>query len=127
VTNKVQRPSKVRIGVRTYAIKYLNDDQWHAGDHQDDERGECNNVTGTISVRAKVGEWSHDEPQVREILWHELMHACASTSMAWNTWDMMDKSRLTYDDMEEWMVGGWSPVQLKMMMDNPALMRYLLS
>lgn len=123
----VQRPKNIRVGVRTYGISYLNDEQWEEGGHDPNERGVCNNVLGMIYVLETVGEWAHDEPQIKEILWHEAMHAVASTSMAWNVWDMLDKANMTYDDMEEYLVGGWSPVQLKMMHDNPEFVKWVMA
>jgi hypothetical protein len=124
----MQRPTKVRLGVRTYQIKYLQDEEWVEQGHDESQRGVCNNILGVIFIRKTVGEWVMDEDGLRETVFHEVMHAVASCSMTWNSWDIVRKRvRDDYDSVEEFIVGGWSPTMLAMLRDNPDLRKWLMA
>lgn len=123
----VKRPGEVLVLHRNYNIQWVPDKHWSKQGLDKANRGQTDTVTGDIYVRMEWEGSNAHEDVLREVLLHEIMHAIGSACMWWNTWDIIDrKKRKDYHEIEECLISTWTPVLLKTMNDNPAVMAYLL-
>lgn len=121
----VPRPDHVRLGTRTYDIRWLSEEEWP---HEDNgQRGVTKHVTQEIIIRLAPDHEVAKDEQFREVLVHEILHAVSSCSMAWNVWDVINRDvRDDFNQVEEVLVGLWAPWLLGVFKDNPGVMAYLL-
>lgn len=113
----MSRPSKVKVGHLTYTIEWTSEEDWPA-EHSGDG-GLTFNHSARILVRLGDKDAS---PQVhREILLHEIMHACWAVSMVCHT----NWREVASDDVEETAIRFSSPVLLDVLRSNPTVARFL--
>lgn len=113
------RPTSVKIGYITFGIEYLSDDQWKEKEFSDDDGGRCFGAEATIFVRdnGKI-----DQIHIREILLHEILHACFySSGLA------IEDNLRVQENIEEHVVWRVSPVLLDTLRSNPEVSRFLES
>lgn len=100
-------PSKIKIGPRTYDIKYVEDLR-----SEDDKQihGQCHPDELTISLH--TGQKKNTE---QDSVMHEVLHG------------IFNLIHLHMPDLEENIVCRMSPVLLGVIKENPKLVRYLVS
>lgn len=116
-SSSTKRPDAVRVGYMIFDVKYLSEKQWKAADLDDQDAGNCEGWKGLIRIRLQ-GDEQH-ETATRELLMHELLHAC------WYVAGLFATDLRKLDDVEEDIVRVTSPVMLQVLRDNPDLMAYL--
>lgn len=127
----IPRPDVVIVGHRTYRILWHEQSEWKKRGLDDGNRGFTQHAAGLIHLRLSFeedeGENRASECMLREILLHELLHACSSVSMVWNAWDALKHDeQVDYGTTEELINAAQSPVLLTVIKQNPMLMAYLL-
>lgn len=111
------RPTRIKVGYLTFNVDYLTEAGWKKAGHDDDAGGHMEGYTGTISVRVQSAKQHED--CTREILLHEIMHAC------WYVAGFFSENLKEFDDIEESSILRTSPILLSVLQDNPDLMAYL--
>jgi hypothetical protein len=107
------------MGYMDVTVRWLDDKAWKEAGLADNEGGQFDGAGATISVRLAEGQ--HDI-HLREILLHEVLHACYYVSGI----SVNDDPRVV-PDIEEFTVARVSPVLLEILRDNPALSKFLES
>src|SRR5688572_10519908 len=109
----VPKPDLLKVGHRTYAIKWLLDSEWKAHALDPDNRGESHHTTQTIYVRLDMEDDEAHKDMLQEVLLHETLHCVTNTSMVWNMWDNLRSDREEFSLVEEWIVGAQAPILLQ--------------
>lgn len=123
----VSRPDSVIVAHRTYHIHWLEQDQWIAEGIDDGLRGWTEHASGRILIRLSFEDARSADDMLREIVLHEILHACTSVSMVWNSWGPLDNEKCQeFATIEELIIGAMSPVLLRVLLDNPNVLAYLL-
>lgn len=112
------RPTQVKVGHLTFTIEYLTDEEWEARGLPDGDGGQTNGSRATILLRTP--EYMH-HVHLREVLTHELLHACFYSSMM----TLEDNLRIQ-PDIEEHIVGRVSPILMDLLTHNPRVTAFLL-
>jgi hypothetical protein len=115
------RPRKARVGHLTFSITWVKEADWaglkdRIGSEVEDAGGLTNGVTEDIFVRLND---NITENNLKEVLLHELMHACYYVSM--KNYDNLFKE----EDAEEALIRYISPHLLSVLRDNAPVRRYL--
>lgn len=116
-TAKSRRPSKVKVMMITYVIRWLNEDEWFTERYDNEEVGRTERSRGVISIRI---DSQSNEDSLKEVLVHELLHCCTEMSST-------AKFLKEVGDPEEFWVAQVSPVLTTVLKENPALVAYLTS
>ena len=117
MSEKVRRPTRVKVLTMKYTIRWLNEDQWYAERYPDDALGLTERDKALVSLRADA---TANEESMRATLLHELLHCCTQATR-------LDKYITQVEDPEEFFIGQMSPVLMSVLNDNPNVVAYLLS
>lgn len=119
-TVKLRRPTKVKIGYQTFAVRYLKEHEWLTQGHDEHEGGSSWWGTGVINVRLENGTEQVKEVCLREVLLHEILHQCYEVGN-------LNKAPLPTDPdvAEEQIVGMLSFPLLQVLQDNPSVFAYI--
>lgn len=118
-TARVTRPNKVKVGPWTYTIKWMNDKEWLDDGHNDNWGGESDHEGTTIYMRITE---RRGEGSLKETLLHEIQH-CVWTVVALNHFPKPPKG----DDIDEYVIASTTPVLYAALLDNPHVVKYLMS
>jgi len=114
----LSRPQRVKVGYIPFEVEYLDDEQWRKRGLEEGDGGNLFGYKGSILVR--TFDELH-ENNVREVLLHEVLHACAYISGL-----SVEGEYHRLDDVEETFVARISPVLLDVLRSNPSLLKYLV-
>jgi hypothetical protein len=114
-----KRPIELRVGYLHFTVEYLSDQEWEKRGLDGEDGGQTNGSACTIVIRDSEGM---NEIHVKEILLHEVLHACFYSSGM-----TIEASFREQRDIEEYVVGRCTPVLLQTFRDNPDLSLYLES
>lgn len=112
----MSRPRKVTINGVEWSITYKKKKAWKTDKHGKGNSGETYAATFSIYVLIE----SINENNVREVLQHELMHACLASSGG--TYVM---TYIKIEDAEEVLIGTLSGTFIAMVRNNPEVREYL--
>lgn len=113
----MKRPTEVYIGWMQWRIRWVRSTAKWCADNSEDDAGSCHVMQGRIDIRVVDG---YPEDVYRQLLMHELLHACWHVSSTEGT-------HIKRKEWEEVRVGLISPVLLAMLRDNPKVTKYLRS
>jgi hypothetical protein len=115
MAERPKRPTKVLVGGLVYRVKYDEASLKAAKARElEDLNGHCANDQLLITVDGSMAE-----PNVREILLHEILHACHWAAGA-------PLTLMKEDDPEEGLVRVLSPRLMGVLRNNPDVLEYLL-
>lgn len=113
-----KRPTSLKIGWMDFEVRYLDDEEWTAEPSlSEGDGGQCDGAIAVISIR--LAEHQHDI-HVKEILLHEVMHACFYACGI-----TVNEDLRTVPDIEEHVVFRTAPFMLGVLRDNPDLAAFL--
>lgn len=116
MADKKGRPTEVDICGWRWTIEWLKPKDWASEDNG------LSGVTYAMHLQIKILLSPNIHPEVlREVLFHELMHACVATSG--HTYGL---KHIKNKDVEEVMIQGLSPALLAVLHNNSEVRRYLL-
>jgi hypothetical protein len=113
-----KRPTNVKVGYIDFMIHYLSDEEWKERDLDEKDGGQMHGAGAEIFVRDAKGQ--HELHQ-REILLHEIMHACVYVS------GLIFENYRTLEDIEETFIMRTSPVLIDVLKSNPDVTKFILS
>lgn len=103
----------------TYTIEWVSEKKWLQIDDET-KAGTCWYALGAIRIRLENHGHPHHEDVLRELLLHEILHAC------WNDTAMDTHGQISKDELEEWVVGCLTPPLIQVLSDNPRVADYIL-
>lgn len=110
------RPSSALINGQEWKITYKGRKAWKKGGHDPACSGETYAATHSIDILV----WNIDEANVREVLQHELMHACLAASGGTYIPRFLD-----VENAEEALISTMSGTFIAVMQRNPEIRAYL--
>lgn len=116
-TQRVKRPTKVKVLSIVYAVRWLNEDEWYTERYDMDSVGITERDKALINMRA---DSSANEDALRSILLHELLHTCTQASRT-------ESFLGDVSDGEEFFIAQVSPILMSLLVDNPNTVAYLLN
>lgn len=111
------RPTNLKIGYADFSVEYVDEGDWAKRGFSDDDGGQLDGARALISVRCSE---EIDEIHIREILLHEVLHACFYVTGLSNG----DMLRVQVN-IEEYVVAHISPVLIDVLRSNPEFAKYL--
>lgn len=111
------RPTKLKIGYITFTVEYLRDSVWLRKGLPPGDGGQTHGAAASIKVRDAT---DLDEIHVREVLLHEVLHACVYASGL-----ALEGDPRALLDIEETFVSRTAPTLLDVLRVNPGLVEYL--
>lgn len=112
----MKRPKKVHVNGFDWSITYKTWKEWKRGGHD----RQCSGETYAASHEIFILVARINENQVREVLQHEIMHACLAASGGTYVFRFID-----LENAEETAIGTLSPTFLAVIRNNPKVRRYL--
>lgn len=119
---RVARPSSVKVGLVTYQIRWLTQEEWQLGNHDENAGGLTYHRQQYIAVQLLPGS---QEITYQEILFHEIQHAVWGISMM-SAYDFT--AAASHDgDVEEAAIRMTTPIFMMVLRDNPEVFKYITS
>ncbi len=118
MTKDAPRPVSAKIGVHTYEIKWLSEDEWAIANLKPSALGTTYSYKQQIYMRLTT---QCSESGLQEVLLHELTHA------VWDATQMTHTDLNDIKDPEEFVIALQSPSLLGVFKDNPHVVKYLMS
>lgn len=116
---QVERPTSVKVGYATYAIEWLDDDEWYV-QRQDDDWGGVT-IHEEMRILIRVAE-RRAEDSMRETLLHEITHAVWAVR-ALNQYPTPEDM----NNLEEYIIHSQTGGLLGALSDNPGVVAYLIN
>lgn len=120
----MRRPAKVVVGGWPFSITWLSEDMWLKTFDEEyiDKAGRCSTGSLTIDIRTGYGGTESHPEVLKEILLHEIIHACFGITNLNNT--LLD---LRKKDIEEAVTGALSISLVAVLRENRSVRDYLFS
>lgn len=111
------RPESVKVGFLTFTINWLTPEEWIAAGHDLEHDGNTEQGKATINICMSEG---YPEQSFKEILLHEILHAC------WYTSGLTFYPGVKEKDPEEYLVTIQALELIDVIQNNPTVMEYLM-
>lgn len=111
------RPSEVEVGFLTFKINWLTPEEWKNSGHDAEHDGNTEQGKAIINICLSEG---YPEQSLREVLLHEILHACWYVSGL--TFYPGNKEK----DIEEYLVTIQALELINVLQKNPKVVKYLM-
>lgn len=120
------RPSSVHVGPQVLTIGYITEKKWRKRGYDPSKMGHMWWPGGEILIRCQTDGTDLAEDNLRETLFHEILHACNEVN-GLNSVGGAEAIPEEFEALEEMIVAMTSPVLLMVLRDNPDVLAYLLA
>lgn len=115
----VPRPTTLKIGYVDFDVEYVAEEDWIKRGFDDADGGQIDGAKAVISVRCPD---EVVEIHIREILLHEVLHACFYVQGLSNDDGAILRTQV---NIEEFAISHISPILIDVFRSNPGLSKYL--
>lgn len=120
MTEKVKRPTRVKVGYQWIKIKWLSEREWMSAGHAENDAGNSWWGVATINIRTEQSGIVLAESAMQETLLHEILHMCYEVSN-------LNKAPFPEerDEREEQIVGMMAVPLTQVLQDNKEVLAYI--